>query len=414
MTAMSVMMVLLSNPTISQYHHDDDAFLQSSASYLVPFRCDLILIVRQFPLEDSIFYISAAHFVRWQSVIVTLSLLIWRAHVLSFPVSLVIENRYTCDDLSPSCEVGLQSWHCRCDYQMSLDVPGIYVWSLVWQKERATGIPWNPHRPIGKCWFFSYDRALEMVGGVLWIDLMPPRAARLAPLVVGCATQGAMGVGWSRKKRQRTFASIVQRLSKTNRMPDSSIYFDFCASKIKNQLCILWIGLSTEMALELWCIGCIHSFWWLGAARLQLCWGCCAIAVLAIESAIPGPTGRQGSIGDGTWQFLGSNILDMSVHNWKPELKYSQIHSQASSCHFCLNERDLFHESTWLAPSQPDFHLLIQQLLAVRPICSPLTFCFPWIAIFLVVCLTWLYSLCDLRYRFPAIRFPTQRCYLGP
>ena len=90
-----------------------------------------------------------------------------------------------------------------------------------------------------------------VLGGVLWIDLMPPRAARLAPLVVGCATQGAMGVGWSRKKRQRTFASIVQRLSKTNRMPDSSIYFDFCASKIKNQLCILWIGVSTEMALDL-------------------------------------------------------------------------------------------------------------------------------------------------------------------
>ena len=64
MTAMSVMMVLLSNPTISQYHHDDVAFLQSSPSYLPPFRCDLILIGRQFPLEDSIFYISAAHFVR--------------------------------------------------------------------------------------------------------------------------------------------------------------------------------------------------------------------------------------------------------------------------------------------------------------------------------------------------------------
>ena len=74
-----------------------------------------------------------------------------------------------------------------------------------------------------------------------------------------------------------------------------------------------------------------------------------AIAVLAIESAIPGP--GRGSIGDG-WQFLEKHF---GVHNWKPELN-TQIHSQARS--------------------QPDFHLLIQ-LLAVGPICSPLTFGFP-------------------------------------
>jgi hypothetical protein len=184
-------------------------------------------------------------------------------------------------------------------------------------------------------------------------------------------------------------------------------------------LCILWIGVSTEMALELWCIGCICSFWWLGAARLQLCWGQCnrCAGDRVCNPRADGP----GSIGDGTWQFLESHEdisfydqtfwICQSTETWAQTLSNPFPGFQLP---FLFERAGLVSwiylactKPTWFSPSD-------SAATSSRTDCSPLTFGFPWIAIFLVVCLTWLYSLCYLRYRFPGVRFPTQRCYLGP
>ena len=130
------------------------------------------------------------------------------------------------------------------------------------------------------------------------------------------------------------------------------------------------------------------SFWRLGAARHTLhairCVGDSAIAVLASLQS-------QGHLAGRIWSHEDISFLyeqkwwNMSVLNWKPELKYSKrsIYFQASSC-LCWTSGSCFMNLLcwkhweYLACHQPHLHL-IQQLLAVRPVCSRLTFYFPCI-----------------------------------